>query len=72
MDFALNEEQQLIVKTTREFVRQRARIRTSSEVEETGVLREDLQRELKAEGDRGGSVCRQHADRGRRRGARYA
>ena len=47
MDFALSEEQQLIIKTTREFVR-RELVPHEREVEETGRLREDLWRELKA------------------------
>src|SRR5271167_3980313 len=47
MDFSLSDEQQLIVKTTREFV-QNELYPHEKEVEETGVLREDLQRELKA------------------------
>ena len=47
MDFALTEEQQLIVKTTRDFVR-RELVPHEREVEDTGRLREDLWRELKA------------------------
>ena len=47
MDFSLNDEQQLIIKTTREFV-QNELYPHEKEVEETGVLREDLHRELKA------------------------
>lgn len=47
MDFALTEEQQLIVSTTREFVRQELAPH-EREVEETGKLREELWRELKA------------------------
>ena len=47
MDFSLNDEQQLIVKTTREFV-QNELYPHEKEVEETGVLRDDLHRELKA------------------------
>jgi acyl-CoA dehydrogenase len=47
MDFALTEEQQLIVSTTREFVRQEL-VPHEREVEESGKLREDLRRELKA------------------------
>jgi acyl-CoA dehydrogenase len=47
MDFALTEEQQLIISTTREFVRQELAPH-EREVEETGRLREDLWRELKA------------------------
>ena len=47
MDFSLNEEQQMIVKTTRDFVVNEL-YPHEKEVEETGVLREDLYRELKA------------------------
>jgi acyl-CoA dehydrogenase len=47
MDFSLNEEQQMIVKTTRDFVVNEL-YPHEKEVEETGVLREDLQQELKA------------------------
>jgi acyl-CoA dehydrogenase len=47
MDFSLSEEQQLIVKTTRDFV-ERELYPHEQELEETGVLRDELQRELKA------------------------
>ncbi len=47
MDFALTEEQQLVIKTTRDFVRNEL-LPHEKEVEETGVLRPELQRELKA------------------------
>ncbi len=47
MDFALTEEQQLIVKTTRDFV-ERELYPHEKEVEETGLLRPELERELKA------------------------
>src|SRR6204780_243755 len=47
MDFALTEEQQLIISTTRAFVRQELAPH-EREVEDTGKLREDLWRELKA------------------------
>jgi acyl-CoA dehydrogenase len=47
MDFSLSEEQQLIVSSTRDFV-QNELYPHEKEVEETGVLREDLHRELKA------------------------
>jgi acyl-CoA dehydrogenase len=47
MDFALTEEQQLIIKTTRDFVRAEL-VPHEQEVEETGVLRTELLRELKA------------------------
>jgi acyl-CoA dehydrogenase len=47
MDFSLNDEQQMIVKTTRDFVADEL-YPHEKEIEETGVLREDLQRELKA------------------------
>ena len=47
MDFALTEEQELIVKTTREFVRTEL-VPHEQEIEDSGVLREDLYRELKA------------------------
>jgi len=47
MEFSLTDEQQLIVKTTREFV-QNELYPHEKEIEETGVLRADLHRELKA------------------------
>src|SRR6202140_4902441 len=47
MDFSLTDEQQMIVKTTREFVINEL-YPHEQEVEETGSLREDLHRELKA------------------------
>jgi len=47
MEFSLTYEQQLIVKSTREFVQNELQPH-ENEVEETGVLREDLYRELKA------------------------
>ena len=47
MDFALSEEQELIVKTTRDFVRTEL-VPHEQEIEDSGVLREDLYRELKA------------------------
>jgi acyl-CoA dehydrogenase len=47
MQFSLTEEQQLIVKTTRDFV-QRELSPHEQEVEETGQLRSELLRELKA------------------------
>ena len=47
MDFALNDEQQMIVKTTRDFVVNEL-YPHEKEVEETGVLRDDLRKELKA------------------------
>lgn len=47
MEFALNEEQQLIVRTTGEFVR-RELYPHEAEVEESGRLREELRLELKA------------------------
>ena len=47
MDFALTEEQQMIVKATRDFVREEL-MPHEQEVEETGELRQDLLRELKA------------------------
>jgi acyl-CoA dehydrogenase len=46
MQFSLTEEQQLIVKTTRDFVQQEL-FPHEQEVEETGHLREQLLRELK-------------------------
>ena len=48
MDFALTEEQQLIIKTTHDFVRQEL-VPHEREVEATGVLREELWRPLKAQ-----------------------
>src|SRR5215469_5907874 len=47
MQFSLTEEQQLILKTTRDFVRQEL-CPHEQEVEETGHLRAELLRELKA------------------------
>src|SRR5258706_10229950 len=47
MDFSLSDEQQMIVKTTRQFVVNEL-YPHEKEVEETGALREDLHRELKA------------------------
>ncbi len=47
MDFALSEEQQLIIATTRAFVRQEL-VPHEREVEESGVLREELRAQLKA------------------------
>jgi acyl-CoA dehydrogenase len=47
MDFSLNDEQELIVKATRDFVANEL-YPHEKEIEETGVLREDLYRELKA------------------------
>ncbi len=47
MDFSLSDEQHLIVKTTRDFVVNEL-YPHEQEVEETGVLRDDLHRELKA------------------------
>jgi acyl-CoA dehydrogenase len=47
MQFSLSEEQQLIVKTTRDFV-QHELMPHEQEVEETGHLREELLRDLKA------------------------
>jgi len=64
MDFSLSDEQQLIIKTTRDFVENEL-IPHEKEIEETGVLREELHRELKARRSTR-AVCRQHA--GGRRG----
>jgi acyl-CoA dehydrogenase len=47
MDFALSEEQELIVRTTREFVR-RELVPHERAVEDSGELREELRQELKA------------------------
>jgi acyl-CoA dehydrogenase len=47
MDFALTEEQQLVIKTTRDFVRNEL-LPHEKEIEQTGVLRPELQRQLKA------------------------
>jgi alkylation response protein AidB-like acyl-CoA dehydrogenase len=46
MEFALTEEQQLIIKTTRDFVREEL-VPHEREVEETGVLRSELWQQLK-------------------------
>ncbi len=47
MEFSLSDEQQLIIKSTRDFVRNEL-YPHEREVEDTGVLRDDLQKELKA------------------------
>ena len=47
MDFALTEEQQMIVKTTRDFVENEL-FPHEGEVERTGELREDLRQEIKS------------------------
>ena len=47
MDFALTEEQQMIVKTTRDFVENEL-FPHEDEVERTGELREDLRQKIKA------------------------
>ncbi len=47
MDFSLTDEQQLIIETTRDFV-QNELYPYEKEVEESGALRDDLHRELKA------------------------
>ena len=47
MDFSLSEEEQLIVDTTRKFVREEL-VPHESEVEETGAVRPELHRELRA------------------------
>ena len=47
MDFSLSDEQQLIIKTTRDFV-QNELYPHEKEVEDTGVLRDELHRTLKA------------------------
>ena len=47
MDFGLTEEQQLVIKTTRDFVRNEL-LPHEQEVEQTGVLRPELHRQLKA------------------------
>ena len=54
MDFSLNDEQQMIVKTTRDFVVNEL-YPHEKEVEETGELREDLLSRAQGQGDRGGS-----------------
>ena len=50
MDFALSEEQQLIISTTRQFVRQEL-VPHEREVEDSGVLRPELWRELRQKRD---------------------
>ena len=60
MDFALTEEQQLIVRTTRDFVRAEL-VPHEQEVEDTGVLREELLPGAEGQGDRRRPVRRQHA-----------
>jgi acyl-CoA dehydrogenase len=47
MEFSLSDEQRMIIKTTRDFVRNEL-MPHEREIEDTGVLREDLKAELKA------------------------
>ena len=47
MDFSLSDEQQMIIKTTKDFVANEL-YPHENEVEETGVLRPELRDELKA------------------------
>ena len=47
MDFALSDEQQMIVKTTRDFVVNEL-YPHEAEIEETGILRHDLRDAIKA------------------------
>ena len=47
MDFGLTDEQRMIIKTTRDFVTNEL-MPHEAEVEETGVLRPELHKELKA------------------------
>ncbi len=47
MDFSLSEEQQMVIKTTRDFVENEL-YPHEAEVEESGVLRDELHQELKA------------------------
>ena len=58
MDFALSEEQQLIVKTTRDFVRAGALSRTSRKSSDTGELRPRAAARAEGEGDRGRACTR--------------
>ena len=60
MDFSLNDEQQLIIKSTREFV-QNELYPHEKEVEETGVLRAGIARSAEGEGHRCRTLCREHA-----------
>jgi acyl-CoA dehydrogenase len=53
VDFSLSEEQQLIVDSTRRFVRQQL-VPHEAEVERTGELREELRRELTAQAQAAG------------------
>ena len=70
MDFALTDEQRMIVETTRAFVENEL-YPHEAEVERTGVLRPELRRRDQGQGDRGRALCRQHAGGGRRRRARH-
>ena len=70
MDFSLTEEQQLIVKTTREFVENEL-YPHEAQVEASGELDASAAQRAAHEGDRRGAVCRQHADGSGRRGSRY-
>jgi acyl-CoA dehydrogenase len=53
VDFTLSEEQQLIIDTTRRFVREQL-VPHEAEVERTGEVREELRRELKAKAQTAG------------------
>jgi acyl-CoA dehydrogenase len=53
VDFTLSEEQQLIVDTTRRFVREEL-VPHEAEVERSGAVREELRRELKAKAQAAG------------------
>ena len=68
MDFALTEEQQLIIKTTRDFVRAEL-VPHEQEVEETGCCARSCCA-AQGQGHRRRAICREHADRGGRRGTR--
>ena len=67
MDFALTEEQQMIVKSTREFV-QHELYPHEQQIEQSGVLRAELHARAQGQGHRCRPVRGQHAHRGRRRG----
>ncbi len=60
MDFALTEEQQLIISSTRDFVR-RELVPHEREVEESGRLRDRTVARTEGQGDCSRPVRRQHA-----------
>ncbi len=70
MDFSLSDEQQMIIKTTKDFVANEL-YPHEKEVEETGVLRPELRDELKAKAIAAGLFAANMPEEVRRCGARY-